>query len=381
MNRYDKFFLYNNKDVRMQTMDLPNNVYAVILAGGSGTRFWPKSRQKSPKQLCVLGEGAETMLETTLSRLDGFIPPERRLIVTHQDQLESTRSIVGRRCPVIIAEPDARNTANALALAAIEISKRYGNEDAIMISLHADHIIADVSKFKASLSTAVDIAKSGELCLVGIIPKYPETGYGYIEQGTKRAERGAYRVASFREKPPLDVAQEYVKSGKFYWNAGLFVFPVRVFMEELHAKLPGTVESLRAATRSEASLTNMDRQRLAAVYASLPKISVDHAVLEVSKRVSVVEADIGWQDVGSWDALSQCFKTDSQGNFKRGDVLVIDSQNCTIDSDGPLTAVLGMKDTVVVHAKNAILVCPKDRAQDVKVIVDRLKESGRLDFI
>lgn len=361
--------------------ELSKNVFAVILAGGSGTRFWPKSRQKSPKQLCALGGSEETMIEITLGRLDGFIPPERRLIVTHQDQAESTRKIVGSRCPVIVAEPEARNTANALALAALEINKMGGGSDAIMISLHADHVIANVEAFRDSLKTAVKVAESGDLCLIGIVPKYPETGYGYIERGNRLEQPGAFRVASFREKPERKIAEQFVASGNFYWNAGLFVFPVNTLLGELESKLPATVSALRAVSSGAPSLARIDGSKLAGVYRELPKISIDHAVLEVSKKVSVVEADIGWQDVGSWDALSQCFKTDADGNFISGDVLAIDSQGCTIDSDGPMTAILGMKDVIVVHAKGAILVCPKSRAQDVKLIVDLLKEKGRLDLI
>lgn len=364
----------------MSKNELPGNVYAVILAGGSGTRFWPKSRQKWPKQLCALGGSKETMLEITLSRLDGFVPPERRLIVTHKDQADATRKIVGSRCPIVVAEPEARNTANALALAAIEIEKMGGSSDAIMLSLHADHVIEKVDLFKESLRSAVSVAATGDLCLIGIVPKYPETGYGYIERGEKRSEGGAYRVASFREKPERKLAEEFVASGKFYWNAGLFVFPVSTLMSELESKLPSTVSSLRDLASGVSSLTKVDALKFASTYASLPKISIDHAVLEVSKRVSVVEADIGWQDVGSWDALSQCFKTDANGNFTEGDTLLIDSKGCTVDTDGPFTALIGLKDIVVVHAKGAILVCPKERAQDVKLIVDKLKESGRSDL-
>jgi mannose-1-phosphate guanylyltransferase len=356
------------------------NIYAVILAGGSGTRFWPKSRQKWPKQLCALGGSDETMLEITLSRLDGFVPPERRLLVTHQDQAAATRKIVGSRCLVVIAEPEAKNTANALALAAIEITKMGGGSDAIMLSLHADHVIRNVSGFIRSLETAIDVARRGDLCLIGIVPKYPETGYGYIERGAALAESGAYKVASFREKPERRLAEEFVQSRRFYWNAGLFVFPVRTLLSELEVKLPSTVAALRQMALPLKSLTDVSPKQFAEVYAGLPKISIDHAVLEVSKQVSVVEADIGWQDVGSWDALGQCFDTDQAGNFVQGDALLIDSSGCTVDSDGPFVAVLGVQDMVVVHAKNAVLVCPKSRAQDVKLIVDRLKSLGRGDL-
>jgi mannose-1-phosphate guanylyltransferase/mannose-6-phosphate isomerase len=364
----------------MSERGLPSNVYAVILAGGSGTRFWPKSRQKWPKQLCALGGSQETMLEITLGRLDGFVPPERRLIVTHKDQAEATKKIVGSRCPVVVAEPEARNTANALALAALEIENMGGGPDAIMVSLHADHVVEKLDVFRDCLRTAVKVAGGGEICLIGIVPKYAETGYGYIERGVARAEPGAFKVASFREKPERKVAEEFVASNKFYWNAGLFVFPVATLLKELESKLPATVQGLRRLAATSSSLTTVNPVQFAEAYALLPKISIDHAVLEVSKLVSVVEADIGWQDVGSWDALSECFETDGRGNFVQGDVMLIDAHGCTVDSDGPMTALLGVRDLVVVHAKGAILVCPKNRAQDVKLIVDRLKEIGRVDL-
>jgi mannose-1-phosphate guanylyltransferase len=250
-----------------------------------------------------------------------------------------------------------------------------------MVSLHADHVIEKVEVLNDKIRTAINVAKTGDLCLLGVVPRYPETGYGYIEKGPATGVSGVFKVASFREKPDEETAKKYVASKNFFWNAGLFVFPVHVLLEEIKAKLPQTVAGLAKLLDTADSFANVDFRVFADLYAQLPKISIDHAVLEVSRRVSVVEADIGWQDVGSWDALSQCFETDKAGNYTEGDVMVIDSQDCTIDSDGPLTVLLGMKDTVVVHARGAILVCPKDRAQDVKLIVDALKSSGRSEFV
>ena len=358
--------------------DINSNVYAVVLAGGSGTRFWPKSRLKSPKQLCALGGASQTMIEITLGRMDGFIPPERRIIVTHVDQVEETKRIVGDRCKTFIAEPEARNTANALAAAALEIERMHGSSDALLLSLHADHVVEDLPAMLSAFSTAIRIANTGDLTLIGIVPKYPETGYGYIERGAPLAESKSFRVASFREKPQKAVAEEFVRSGKFYWNAGLFVFPVKTLLNELTQRLPESIKILKQLiATSKLGLGHVDKKAFSESYAKLPKISIDHAVLEVSTAVSVVEADIGWQDVGSWDALGQCFTTDAQGNYVDGPHVLIDTKNCTIESDGPLIATIGLEDVVVVHAKGAILVCPKDRAQDVKYIVDKLKETGR----
>ncbi|MCX6116992.1 MAG: sugar phosphate nucleotidyltransferase, partial [Proteobacteria bacterium] len=332
---------------------MKKNVYAVILAGGSGTRFWPKSRQKSPKQLCKIGNASKTMIEITLDRLEGLVPPERRIIVTHVDQLESTRAIVGNSCARLIAEPEARNTANALAVAALEVEhihKKSGNsEPAVILSVHADHVIKDVNAMKASFVTAIKAAEQGTLALIGIVPEYAETGYGYIERGSEIGEiPGAFKVASFREKPNLDVAKSFVDSKKFLWNAGLFVFPVDLLLKELSEKLPNTVSNLRTllSKSKDISFSTIDLKLFAEVYGGLPKISIDHAVLEVSKHVSVVQADMGWKDVGSWEALGQCFSVDSEGNYKDGPVLAIDTTNCTIESDGPLIATLGLSDMV-----------------------------------
>ncbi len=358
---------------------LPANVYAVVLAGGSGTRFWPKSRHLRPKQLCKLGGQPTTMLELTLARLDGFIPPERRLIVTHKDQVAETRRIAGAACRYFLAEPEAKNTANALALAAVEIEHLAPGKGPIMVSVHADALIRDVEAFKAAVRIAVAAASTGLLALLGVVPEYAETGYGYIEKGGPLpGVAGASKVASFREKPELQVAEEYVKSGRFYWNAGLFVWRVDVLLEELTRTLKPTVDKLRDLKKAGAARWETD---LPAVYRSLPKISIDHAVLETSDRVAVVPAAIGWQDIGSWDALSRGFSPDADGNLSFGDVCLLDTTGTTIDSDGPFVAALGLKDLVVVAAGKAILVCPKDRAQEVKRVVDWLQAKGRTELL
>lgn len=359
-----------------------DNIYAVILAGGSGTRFWPKSRHLSPKQLCKIGDEDLTMLELTLKRLDGFIPPERRIIVTHKDQAPQTSALTKDICACVLAEPSAKNTAPALALAALEIEKLCSDKKPIMISLHADAIIRNTSGFIESLSNAVTIAKEGHLALIGIPPTTPETGYGYIEAGEDLKDAPGYKVTSFREKPDLATAEQYLKDPKLFWNSGIFTWQTAIFLQELTKSVP-TIEAglSKILNGSISSFNEASPEAMQAAYEVLPKISVDNAVLETSKKVTMAAATFDWQDVGSWDALPKTFPVDSNGNSINGDTIVIDSSNSVIDTDGPLIACLGIKDTVVIAAKGAILVCPMDRAQEVKKIVEQLQDSDRASYL
>lgn len=361
---------------------LPNHIYAVILAGGSGTRFWPKSRQKSPKQLCKIGDQNDSMLQITLKRLDGFIPKERRIIVTHKDQAAQTRTDVGSLCQHVLAEPEARNTAAALAMAALEINKLATRSDKapVMVSLHADAVISKEDIFKQSLKDAVAVAESGYLTLVGIKPTYPETGYGYIEIGSPLAPNG-YKVKSFKEKPKREVAEAYLKDDRLFWNSGIFVWQTAQLIEELHNQVPAITEELNRCVADFPGFSQVPSADLAATYQRLPKIAIDNAVLETSKNVAMVQTTFDWQDVGSWDALAQTFGTDNDGNVRYGDIIALDTKNCTIDTDGPLVATIGIEDLVVVAAKGAILVCPKSRAQEVKKVVEELKAQGREEYL
>lgn len=365
---------------------MSDHIYVVILAGGSGTRFWPKSRHLTPKQLCAIGTADETMLQTTLKRLDGFVPVERRMIVTHRDQISGTRASVQDACPIILAEPEAKNTANALALAALEIKARHrGPKSPVMISLHADHVITKPDVFRECIQQGVAVAEKGFLTLMGIVPNYPETGYGYIEVGQPLSpgENVGFRVKSFREKPELKLAQQYLNTGNFLWNSGMFIWKVDTILNELKERLPVAVDKLSTLLNQSGGQSFFDVRPddLAKTYGELPKIAIDNAVLEVSKNVAVIKADIGWQDVGSWNALNQCFSTDALGNYRQGDVMLIDTKNSTIDSDGPFVACIGLENMVVVAAKGAVLVCPQSRAQDVKMIVEQLKEQKRHTLI
>ncbi|MBC7532884.1 MAG: mannose-1-phosphate guanylyltransferase [Oligoflexus sp.] len=364
---------------------LPSNVYAIILAGGSGTRFWPKSRHNRPKQLCQIGDSDWTMIELTLRRLDGLVPPERRIIVTHIDQLEATRAITKSLCGHFLAEPCAKNTANALALAALEVetmAKRDGVAEPIILSLHADALIKRIDVFNETIQSMIASAQKDHLTLLGITPEYPETGYGYIEKGpTLPGLSLTYKVSSFREKPDAKLAAQYIETKRFLWNSGIFAWKVSTILGELKIFVPESVSALVQALGTRKSFQDLSASDFASVYNSLQSIAIDLAVLEKSQKVSVVEADIGWKDVGSWDALTQNFSTDDQGNLFYGEVINIDSTGTTVDSDAKVLACIGLKDMIVVCSEGAILVCPRDRAQDVKFIVENLKKRGRTELI
>ncbi len=364
---------------------LPSHVYAVILAGGNGTRFWPKSRQKRPKQLCTIGDSDSTMIELTLRRLDGMIPVERRVIVTHVNQLEATRAQTQGLCGHYLAEPSAKNTANALILATLEIERlaqEQGQANPIILSLHADALIKRIDVFNQTVRAMVESAGQGHITLLGITPEHPETGYGYIEKGQSIPGLSAtFKVDSFREKPDAELAKQYIATKRFLWNSGIFCWQVPVIIGELRSFLPRSLASLSSLLGTAKSFNALPYADLQATYNALDSIAIDPAVLEKSRKVAVVEADIGWKDVGSWDALAQSFATDADGNLAYGDAVILDSKNVTIDSDAKVVAAIGVKDLVIVCSEGSILVCPTSRAQDVKHVVEELKKRGRNDLI
>jgi mannose-1-phosphate guanylyltransferase/mannose-6-phosphate isomerase len=323
------------------------------------------------------------MIEKTLERFDGVVPPERRLIVTHRDQIAATKDIVGSACKNFVSEPEAKNTANALCLAALEVEKLSKSEQPIMVSVHADHLIQDVDDFLEDIRKACEVASKDYLTLIGINPEYPETGYGYIEAGARMSDspEDSYLVANFKEKPQLETAKEYVASGKYFWNSGIFVWKTAKLLSELDRFLPMPVQKLSQILGGHDSFNQVDEQALAEVYGSLPKIAIDNAVLELSESVAVIKSDFGWKDVGSWDALTKSFSVDDKGNYVSGDAVIIDCKNATFESEGPMIAAIGVEDLVVVAMNDAVLVCPPDRAQEVKKIVEHLQSENRSELL
>ena len=352
-------------------------IHAVILAGGGGTRLWPLSRTQYPKQfLPLLGE--HSLLQRTVLRIHDMIPAERLWVVTGQAQSFYVQSQLGDigHSGQIITEPQGRNTAAAIGLAACHIQQRDPN--AVMVVLPADHWIEKPQAFLTLIQDAVALAERDSLMTLGIIPDRPETGYGYICRGEPLAdappEQPAYAVTRFVEKPNLPDARRYVDSGEYYWNAGIFVWRTTTIVDEIAAHLPALstgLEEIAAALHSADETDTVKR-----VYAQLASVSIDHAVLEKSSRLAVLPAAMGWSDLGKWSAIHQFSDQDERGNVLSPSVLDIESKNSLVYSSGRTIATIGLKDTVVVDTQDALLICAQERTQEVGTIVQQLLARG-----
>lgn len=348
--------------------------YAVILAGGSGTRLWPASRRARPKQLLPLGPDGESLLEAALRR-GRAIAGERVVIVTAESQVTATREVVGD--VELIAEPTGRNTAAALGLAAATIATR--DPDAVLVVLPADQHVADEAGLTAKLERVLTVVEKDDVIgTVGITPTRAETGFGYLE--TARSTGGGddgeevVPVMRFVEKPDATTAAAYVASGRYLWNAGMFVVGARRLLAELDTHLPVTARAVRDIAAGAVDA--------AAVYPTLPSISIDHAVMEKASGVVTIPAAVGWDDVGSWAALPAVAGRDEAGNTVVGDAVVLDGTgNVVMSDDDTLIATVGLSDIVVVKSGDAILVIRKDQAQDVRKVVEALSGSGRARYL
>lgn len=347
------------------------------MAGGGGTRFWPLSRKTNPKQLLNLS-GKDVMINETIGRINAVIDKDDLYVVTNAAQTDKLKNVVGDRLPHsnVISEPCARNTAACIGFAAVKILKEKG--DGVMVVTPSDAYVKDEKKYAEILKIAIDTAKK-EDCIVtiGIEPTFAATGYGYIKY--VKGDEAVKKVESFVEKPDAITAEEYVKSGNYVWNGGIFVWKASVVMDNIKKFLPDLYDGLNKiyeaiGTESEAATIN-------AVYPELPSVSIDYGVMEKASDVKVVTGDFGWNDVGSWDMIGVLHKSDSDGNVTLGDCITIDTTNSTVVSSGRLVAVLGMDGVTVVETPDAILVCPKEKAQDVKKIVDVLKEKNRCELL
>ena len=349
-------------------------VHAVILAGGRGTRFWPRSRTKTPKQLLNI-VGKTTMLEQTVERLRPLLPADRIWSVTNKEQSAALKKqLPAASRKRVLTEPVGRNTAMAVALAAVHI-RHTAKGDALFAVLPADHFIAQAERYREIVRAAIELARErGRMVVLGIPPTRPETGFGYIERNDEPISEDppAYRVLRFTEKPALEVAKGYVASGRYQWNAGMFFWRVSTFLDALKEFLPQTYVLIETLAPHIGKRTY--ESRLRSVYSKAENISVDYAVLEKARHVVVVPAEIGWSDIGSWAAVYELLAQRKGENIFAGDGQPIDAEGNFLWSPKKFIAAVGVKDLVVVETPDALLVCPRDRAQDVSKIVKSLEE-------
>jgi mannose-1-phosphate guanylyltransferase/mannose-6-phosphate isomerase len=353
-----------------------SKIIPVILSGGAGTRLWPLSREMYPKQLLSL-TGRQTMLQDTALRLAaiaGAIPPIVVCNEAHRFTVAEQIRALDIQPSAILLEPSGRNTAPAVALAALKALKI--DPDATLVVAPADHVIRDARKFQQAAEVAVALAQHDKLVTFGIVAHAPETGYGYIRRGDGAGP--AYPVAQFVEKPPLDLALQYVASGDYYWNSGMFVFTASRYLAELSSLAPDILAACTAAF--QAAKTDLDFVRIdKAEFIKCRSESIDYAVMEKTQDALVLPLDAGWSDVGSWSSLFDVLPADEEGNVLLGDVMVHDTHDCYVHSTSRLVAAVGMQDHIIVETKDAILVAPKDRVQDVKDLVAKIKKSGRTE--
>jgi len=351
---------------------MSNPIYALILAGGSGERFWPLSRRNRAKQLLRL-VSERTLLEETVARLEGFVPTERILILTNIEQEKGVRDLLeGFPKQNIIAEPTKRDTAAAVALGAGWVAAR--DHSATMLAFPADHVIADRAAFQETMKTAAAAAEeTGALVTIGIKPTWACPGFGYIEQGEPVRLRSdgkiaVHRVVRFREKPNIDLAESFLRKGNFRWNAGMFVWSVPTVLSEFNRHAPELADFI-SQVRSPKDLDKILHER----FAKLPRISFDYAIMEKAEHVLVVEASFDWDDVGSWQALARYFKKDEHGNAANGALTALDSSDNIIFNDGETTiALLGVHNLIVVRTGDAILICHRHQAEKIKNLVGTL---------
>lgn len=356
-------------------------MYAVILAGGTGERFWPLSRHEKPKQFLSL-LGSRSMLQLSMNRLSGLVNPADTYIVTG----EKYQDLVFQQLPEIppeniICEYCGRDTAAAVGLAADYIQRR--DPEGMMAVLPADHFIADVEAFQRIIRTAAKSAISGEWAVtIGIRPSRPETGYGYIQQGQALENIEGitvYQTVAFHEKPDLKTALAYLNQGNYLWNSGMFVWRVDLLLGLIAQHLPKLASGLALIAENIGS--EREAEVIREVYEKLPRVSIDYGVMEKSKEVLVIPAAFGWDDVGSWTALSRYRESDQAGNVLESRGVFVDTSECMIYAPQKIVATLGVEGLIVVANQDSLLVCSKDRAQDIKILVEALKEAGYKDII
>jgi mannose-1-phosphate guanylyltransferase/mannose-6-phosphate isomerase len=351
------------------------NIFSIVLCGGSGTRLWPLSRRSHPKQFLKLGGTDTSLLQASIARVERLSPPAKRWIVTAKGQEQLCKEQVGSKVARILVEPQARNTSAAIAWATWELMKT--DPDAYMVILSSDHSIQNVRSFERTIQDAVKLASNGYFVTVGIQPTFPSTGFGYIEVGLPLDEHAqilsaiGHAVRSFHEKPNLAAAEQFLRTGKYLWNAGLFVWQTKTFWNAFSHIQPEMAAAIEAITP----------ENFEATYAQIESSPIDISFIEQTSHVACVPARFDWNDVGSWSAVRECFEQDAQGNSTSGDVFVSESKGCVVHSAGPFVAAIGVQDLVIIATADAILVLPTDRSQEVKKVVSYLEQNKRMGLL
>lgn len=356
---------------------MPNSLYAIILAGGTGTRLWPRSRKEHPKQLLdLLSE--RTLLQETYDRVTPLVPPENVWVITNREYVDDVQTqLPFMPRSQIVGEPEGRGTAPPVALAALLLRDRA--PDAITLILPADHVIPEGDAFRAALAAAAEVADAGYLVTLGIKPLYPETGYGYIEAGEALAPaqgQAVFRVNRFAEKPPAPTAERFVAAGNYYWNSGIFIWRADRILKEFARHMPRLLAQL-----GDIVAAGLDDIGFQEKWSALENQTIDFGIMEKAAAVAVIPLEAGWNDIGSWAALHGLMPQDAAGNAIHGDHIGVDTRTSLVYGNQRLIATIGLTDMIVIDTEDALLICPKDRAQDVKQVVEELKRRRALKYL
>lgn len=355
------------------------NTTALIMAGGRGERFWPKSRKNMPKQFLSLTDDGKTMIQLTVERISPMVKIEDVYVSTNKDY----KALVLEQLPGlpeqnVLCEPVGRNTAPCIGLGAMHIAKKY--DDALMFVFPSDHLIKFNKMFIRTLEDACEVAeKDDNLVTIGIVPDYPETGYGYIKFDSQITEGHAYKVDRFVEKPSLEVAKEYLATEEYLWNSGMFIWKISSILKNIQKFMPETFESLKRI--QDAIGTEHEETVLEKEFCGIQSQSIDYGIMEKAEDIYILLGAFGWDDVGSWLAVERIKKTNEFGNVVNGNIITVNTHNCVIQGENKLIATIGLEDMIVVDTEDATLICSKDHAGDIKKVLENLKICNREEYI